>query len=89
MPSCSRPSRQGTSVGSPTGITAKARTATVMLISGARKKMPLSTARGMMFSLKKSFSPSAAGSSRPAGPALLGPSRTCMRAITLRSNQVL
>ncbi len=44
---------------------------------------------GRTSSLKKSFSASARGCSKPDGPTRFGPMRTCMRLMTRRSNQVM
>src|SRR4030081_2426393 len=44
---------------------------------------------GWMSSLKNSFSASASGCIKPAGPTRFGPMRTCIRLMTRRSNHVM
>ena len=52
-------------------------------------KIPYSTLRGVIDSLKNSLRPSATVCKRPQGPARLGPTRFCILASTLRSIQTL
>ncbi len=73
----------------PKGIEAKARKAASIEMPGARAKMTWSAPSGVTGSLKNSFSPSARLVRRPNGPQRLGPSRLCMWATTLRSNQTM
>ena len=73
----------------PNGITANARNAGTVDSTGARMKIALSAAVGMMSSFSASFTPSARDCSRPKGPFTFGPMRCCIRATTRRSNQML
>src|SRR3984893_5605045 len=73
----------------PKGIEAKARKAASIEMPGARAKVTWSAVIGVMGSLNMSFSPSATLVRRPNGPQRLGPSRLCMWATTLRSNQTM
>ena len=54
---------------------------------GATMYSPYSTLRGTSGSLNRSFIPSATVCRIPYGPARIGPSRFCMSATILRSNQ--
>ena len=63
--------------------------AAVTEISGAPQKIALSALSGMMSSLISSFRASAMGCSKPCGPTRMGPRRTCMSAITLRSTSTM
>src|ERR1700676_1801629 len=47
-----------------------------VVTTGAIQKIALSASRGMMSSLRTSFSASASGCNRPWGPTRIGPSRT-------------
>ena len=70
------------------GITAKATIAGITAMHGASQKTSLSAFSGTMSSLIMSFRTSAIGWSRPCGPTRRGPSRTCMKAMILRSSSV-
>src|SRR6266498_3829589 len=72
----------------PNGITAKARNAGIMAITGARRYTGRSAKVGVIPSLKNSLIPSARVISTPRGPARIGPMRVCMSAATLRSIQI-
>ena len=72
----------------PKGTTAQAASAGMMVITGPRKNRPLLAALGRMISLKISFTASAMGVSSPYGPTRLGPGRTCVKAMPLRSHNV-
>src|SRR6266540_4863699 len=72
----------------PNGITAKARNAGIMAITGARRYTGRSAKVGVIPSLKNSLIPSARVISTPRGPARIGPMRVCMSAATLRSSQI-
>src|ERR1700674_2249011 len=71
------------------GSAANATIAAVTEISGAPQKISRSALSGIMSSLSSSFTASAIGCSRPCGPTRIGPSRTCMSAITLRSTSTM
>ena len=73
----------------PNGMIANARNAGTNMRYGARRKTRRSARSGMRSSLKKSFVPSAKVCNKPHGPALFGPTRFCMPAITLRSNHTI
>jgi hypothetical protein len=60
----------------------------MIVMIGPRKNRPLWAAVGRMISLKTSFTASAIGVSKPAGPTRLGPGRICDQAIALRSQKV-
>ncbi len=79
----------GTLTSGPKGITANARNAGTVAITGARMNTSLSAAFGTMSSFNASFTPSARLCSRPNGPLTFGPMRCCIRATTRRSNQML
>ena len=72
----------------PMGTIANARNAGTSDRYGARKKILRSAVVGTDCSLKNSLMPSASVWSSPNGPARSGPMRFCMRAITLRRNQM-
>src|SRR5690606_26136377 len=57
-------------------------------IIGASRYTNLSARVTVMSSLSRSFMASASDWSRPKGPCQFGPGRTCIRATTLRSNQI-
>ena len=57
--------------------------------SGARRKTNGSDRSGSRSSLKNSLMPSASVCSTPHGPAMFGPTRFCMSAMSLRSNQII
>ena len=71
------------------GTTAKASRAGPSASAGARVKTNRSARRGITSSLMRSFRTSAIGWSSPCGPTRLGPSRTCMNAMTFRSSSVM
>ena len=73
----------------PSGITVHTRNAGTKARNGAMRKTNRSARSGRRSSLKNSFMPSASVCSIPNGPALLGPMRFCMPAMTLRSNQTM
>ena len=73
----------------PNGITAKARKQVVAEMIGARMKIALSAAVGMMSSFSASLIPSASPWSRPNGPTRFGPTRCCILATTRRSAQII
>ena len=73
---------------SPTGITAQATIASTKVSIGAMMNTTRLAPAGRIVSLANSFRPSASGCSRPNGPTLAGPVRSCMPAITLRSASV-
>ena len=75
--------------GLPNGTTMKIRNAGMIARNGAVTKIPYSTLRGVIDSLKNSLRPSATVCSSPHGPARLGPTRFCILASTLRSIQTL
>ena len=78
------PSRSGDAK----GITAKVMSAGMMESIGARvKKTPLASA-GLVSSLRMFLIPSASGCPSPPGPTRLGPRRSCIHALTLRSRSV-
>ena len=81
-------SLNGTSTTGPNGMTANARKAGNIAISGAIEYTVRSAWVGVMPSLKNSLMPSASVIRIPCGPARIGPSRVCMSAITLRSIQM-
>ena len=66
------------------GITAQAARATVKVMIGASRKMPLFAAVGMMVSWRNTLSPSAKDWSKPKGPTTLGPRRIMIAPSTLR-----
>ena len=68
-----------------TGITAQAVTARPKVIIGARVNSSRSAPVGKIVSLKTIFSASAKGCHRPNGPTTLGPLRSWIAPITLRS----
>jgi len=70
---------------SPKGITAQPIMASVKVMIGARMKTTLLAPVGKMVSFIKSFTASAIGCKRPMGPTTIGPWRSCMAPITLRS----
>src|SRR5712691_9741057 len=70
------------------GMTAKAMMAGPSAIAGAIVKTHRSALSGITSSLMRSFRTSAMGWRKPWGPTRLGPRRTCMKAITLRSSRV-
>ena len=70
---------------SPKGITAQPIMPSVKVSIGASRKTTRFAPEGRMVSLKNSLRPSASGCSRPKGPTTLGPLRSCMAPITLRS----
>jgi hypothetical protein len=69
----------------PKGMTAQPIRARMKVTIGARRKMTLLERSGITVSLRKSFTPSAIGWRSPNGPTVIGPCRSCMAAITLRS----
>src|SRR5712691_7351372 len=69
-------------------MTAKAMMAGPSAIAGAIVKTHRSALSGITSSLMRSFRTSAMGWRKPWGPTRLGPRRTCMKAITLRSSRV-
>ena len=81
--------QQGMSPIGPHGTTARMIKAGTTVMMGARMKMSLSAPPGISSSLKISLRPSAAGCSRPHGPARFGPTRVWNRAATLRSAKVI
>ena len=56
---------------------------------GASRNTKGSARSGLMRSLKNALMPSASVCRMPNGPALFGPMRFCMPAMTLRSNQTM
>ena len=72
----------------PKGITTQAASAGMMVITGPRKNSGLLAAVGRMISLKISFTASAIGVSSPKGPTRLGPGRSCVKPMPLRSHSV-
>jgi hypothetical protein len=73
------------SMESPKGMTAELMSAVTIAIQGPRIKSHLFAFAGMNSSFVNIFTASAIGCSKPRGPALLGPIRSCMKAATLRS----
>ena len=73
----------------PSGITAQTRNAGTKARNGAIRYTIRSARSGRKSSLKISFIPSASVCRRPNGPALFGPTRFCIPAMTLRSNQTM
>ena len=73
----------------PKGTTMKPQNAVITTQTGANQKTILSAPDGIRSSLMISFRASAMGCSSPCGPTRMGPMRTCMWAITLRSNQFM
>ena len=73
----------------PSGMTLQTRNAGTNAKYGANLKTNRSLFSGMRSSLKNSLMPSASVCSRPLGPALSGPTRFCMYAMTLRSNHTI
>ena len=69
----------------PKGITAQATSPRVKVTMGANTKTTGLALLGTIVSFISSFSPSAMGWNRPKGPTTLGPFRSCMAPITLRS----
>jgi hypothetical protein len=67
------------------GITAHAASAGAMARMGPRMNRPLLAPEGMMISFISSFTASAIGCSRPWKPTRLGPMRTCIQPMILRS----
>jgi len=59
-----------------------------MVMIGPNKNKPVEALVGTMISLVSSFSASAMGCSRPPGPVRLGPKRTWVKPIALRSHKV-
>src|SRR5439155_2888194 len=86
--SCSGDSVPKIRTDGPNGITENAVNAHTAEMIGAKKYTTLSAARGMMSSLKASFSPSASDCSSPNGPTRFGPGRTCIRATTRPPYQI-
>jgi len=70
------------------GTTAQAASAGAMAITGPTKNSALLAPVGTSTSLKNSFMPSAMGCSNPHGPTRLGPMRTCIQPMILRSQKV-
>ena len=70
------------------GMTAHAARAGPIASRGAMKKRYRLAPVGTTISLNKSLATSANGCSNPNGPTRLGPMRTCMKPITLRSASV-
>jgi hypothetical protein len=85
--SCRRPKRV-VSKPFPMGTTASAINAVMRAKAGAMIKNGLFAWLGIMSSLKMNFTPSASGWRNPNGPTRLGPSLSCMNALTLRSASV-
>jgi len=73
----------------PSGMMANERNAGTNERNGASAKTNRSERRGNKSSLKNNLMPSASVCKRPYGPALFGPMRFCMPAITLRSNHTM
>ena len=73
----------------PNGMIENARNAGTSAKNGARANTKRSERRGIKSSLKKSLMPSASVCKRPNGPALFGPIRFCIPAMTLRSNHTI
>src|SRR5207248_3164838 len=73
----------------PNGITAIDVTAKITAIMGAAMYSGLFTCGGVRSSLKRNFTPSAAGCSSPNGPTRVGPHRFCICPTTLRSSQTV
>ena len=73
----------------PSGITDHTRNAGTKARNGASRYTHRSARSGMKSSLKISFMPSASVCRSPNGPALFGPTRFCMPAMILRSNQTM
>jgi hypothetical protein len=73
----------------PSGMTAHTRNAGTNARYGASLNTNRSLLSGIRSSLKNSLMPSASVCSRPFGPALSGPMRFCMNAMTLRSNHTI
>ena len=71
------------------GSAASASIAAVTEISGAPQNTSRSAFSGMMSSFSSSFTASAMGCNSPCGPTRMGPRRTCMSAITLRSTSTI
>ena len=69
----------------PKGITANAMNAGITAMTGASRKIGLSTPAGMNPSLRAIFTPSAKLCRIPPGPTRLGPMRICIHARILRS----
>ena len=67
------------------GITAQPIRLRMKVSMGAAMNTTRLAPDGRMVSLNSSLTPSAMGWSRPKGPTTLGPLRSCMAAITLRS----
>src|SRR5690606_993616 len=70
------------------GITAQAASAGISTMAGATTYSTLCAALGKMTSLVSSFNTSAKGWNKPRGPTRLGPVRTCIQPISLRSQNV-
>ena len=73
----------------PSGITDHTRNAGTNARNGASRNTNRSARSGRRSSLKNSLMPSASVCRIPNGPALFGPTRFCMPAMTLRSNQTM
>src|SRR5439155_7469996 len=73
----------------PNGMTAMEVTAKTTAIIGAATYSGLYTCGGVKSSLKRNFTPSAAGCNSPNGPTRVGPQRFCMCPTTLRSSQTV
>ena len=69
----------------PNGITAQPIRARTKVTIGAIRNTTLLAPVGTMVSLTNSLRPSARGCSSPKGPTVIGPWRSCMAPITLRS----
>ncbi len=67
------------------GITAQPSSASEKVMTGASRNMTLFARVGMMVSFTMSLSPSAKAWNSPNGPTTLGPRRSCIAAMTLRS----
>ena len=73
----------------PNGIIANAKNAGTKVRYGASLKTNLSERSGKRSSLKNNLMPSARVCNRPHGPALFGPTRFCIPAMTFRSNHTM
>ncbi|OPZ65754.1 MAG: hypothetical protein BWY83_02984 [bacterium ADurb.Bin478] len=69
----------------PKGMTENVSRAGTNTSAGANQYNVFSTWLGVISSLNKNLMPSATGCSRPNGPTRLGPTRSCINALTLRS----
>jgi len=67
------------------GTTAQAAKAGIKVSIGASTNRNLFALLGMMISFSNSLNTSANGWNRPFGPTRFGPTRACMKPITLRS----